>query len=211
MEFKVESVKNLPIVYCDDFYSEEELQVMYDEVEKIRLLGVLDDTDKGGATKTIVDKKTGKKEEVKLAKNQTAWFNHLYKGEPRLSDVLKITDKIHDPKLVEYLADIHHHFISMKMWGATGTLLSYYDESQHYENHRDSCFVTVLTWLYKEPKAFEGGEFVIEDELKIDCVRGRTLFMPGYSLHKVVPVSMPKDKKGKGLGRYTITKFVKDW
>ena len=76
---------------------------------------------------------------------------------------------------------------------------------------KDMKFQQGITWLYKEPKTFEGGEFVIEDELKIDCVRGRTLFMPGYSLHKVVPVSMPKDKKGKGLGRYTITKFVKDF
>lgn len=211
MDFKVESVKNMPIVYCDNFYSEEELQGLYDEVEKIRLLGLLDSEDKSSATETITDKKTGKKEKVKLAKNQVAWLNHLYQGEPRLSDVLKITDKIHDPKIVEYLAGIHYHFISMKMCSGTGTLLSYYDESEHYRNHRDVAFVTVLTWLYKEPKAFEGGEFVIEDKLKIDCVRGRTLFMPGYALHKVVPVSMPKDKQGKGLGRYTITKFIKEW
>ena len=211
MEFKVESVKGIPIVYCDDFYSKEEVDVLCHDVERIRVLGVLDSSGEHGAKNIIENKKTGEKEEVELAKNQTAWVNNLYSGEPRLSDILNITSKVHDPKIIEYLAGIHHQFISMKMCAGTGTLLSYYDESEHYENHRDSCFVTALTWLYKEPRAFEGGEFVIEDELKIDCVRGRTLFMPGYSLHKVVPVSMPKDKQGKGLGRYTLTKFIKDW
>jgi len=208
MEFRLDVVNNIPVVYTDEFYSEEEVQAMYDEAEKVRLLGLLGD-DTGGAQITYKDSKTGKVETVEeLSKNQSVWYSKIYSGDNRISDTLNITSKIYDKNLIAYLQSLNPYFVTMNYHKGTSILLSYYDESEHYKPHRDSCFVTVLTWLYKEPKTFEGGEFIIEDELKIDCVRGRTVFMPGYALHEVKPVVMPKDKQGKGLGRYTVSIFV---
>ena len=209
MDFKLEVVKGIPVVYSDEFYDEEEIQMMYNEAEKIRRLGLFNTESTGGAKVEVIDEATGKPKVIEeLSNNQTAWLNKMYSGEPRLSDILNITSKVFDEKLIEYLTGINPFFKTMKFNRNTGTLLTYYDESEYYKNHVDIFFVTVLTWIYKEPKVFEGGEFVIEDELTIDCVRGRIVFMPSYALHKVLPVTMPKDKQGKGLGRYSISQFI---
>tara|TARA_X000001036_G_scaffold118600_1_gene112107 strand:+ start:257 stop:889 length:633 start_codon:yes stop_codon:yes gene_type:complete len=210
MEFSFKTINSIPVLYTDEFYNEEELDAMFYEAEKIRQLDLLTSDSTSGATIQVKNKDTGEIKTEGLSNNQSVWFDKIYAGEKRLSDTLRIVSKIYDGKLIDYLASLHPYFITMRQNKRTGTLLSYYDESEHYKNHRDSSFVTVLTWLYKEPKAFKGGEFVIENDLKIECVRGRVVFMPSYALHSVVPVVMPKDKIGKGLGRYTVTQFVEN-
>lgn len=206
MEFKLSTVNEIPIVYTDNFHSDEEINLMYAEAEKIRKLGLLNKGGSGGAHKTY---KNDKGEEVKepLAQNQTIFMDRLY-HDPRVSDLLSITAKVQDKKLIDYLISLHPYFVTLLQNRRYSSLLSYYDKEQQYKAHMDSAFVTILHWFYKEPKAFTGGEFLIEDKLKIDCVRGRTVWMPSWALHAVLPVVMPKDKQGLGLGRYTLTQFV---
>ena len=208
MEFRYEVVNGTPIAYSDEFYTEDEIKLMYNEAERNRLLGLLND-ETGGARIEYKDPKTGKVEKTEeLSKNQSVWYSKIYSGDHRISDTLNITSKVFNQSLMDYLKSLNPYFITMNYNKNTSVLLSYYDEAEHYKPHRDSCYVTVLTWLYQEPKAFEGGEFIIENELTIDCVRGRTVFMPGYALHEVSPVIMPEDKQGQGLGRYTISMFI---
>ena len=201
MEFDVEIVNQTPVVWSDNFFCAEEIDAMKKESYKLRNLGLVDD-DTNSATQ---DGKT-------LSKNNSVFLEKLYASELRLSDTINITrTRLFDQKFQEYLVSIHPYFItlgSLRIQDGVGTLLSYYDNSQYYKPHRDNAFVTVLTWFYEEPKAFKGGDFIIENTLEIECKHGRTVFMPSYLLHEVTPIKMPKNKKGKGLGRYSISNFM---
>ena len=202
IDFNVEIINQAPVIWSDNFFSPKEIKIMQDESNKLRLLGLVNDNT-GSA-------KNEKGEE--LSKNNSVFLEKLYASELRLSDTINITrERLFDKNLFDYLVSIHHSFYSisgLKIESGMLSLLSYYDNSQYYKAHRDSCFITVLTWFYENPKAFEGGDFIIENDFKIECKHGRTVFMPGYFLHEVTPVKMPEDKKAKGLGRYSITNFM---
>lgn len=202
IDFNVEIINQAPVVWSDNFFSPKEIKIMQDESSKLRTLGLVND-DTGSA-------KNEKGEE--LSKNNSVFLEKLYASELRLSDTINITrHRIFDKNLFEYLVSIHPYFYSMgglNIQSGMLSLLSYYDSSQYYKPHRDTSFITVLTWFYENPKAFEGGDFIIENDFKIECKHGRTVFMPGYFLHEVTPVKMPEDKKEKGLGRYSITNFM---
>ena len=201
MEFNIKTTNQTPVLWSDNFFSEDEIGVMKKECDKIRVLNLFSN-DTGSA----------KADGVIQSKNDSVFLEKLYNAEIRLSDTINVTRiRLFDPKFQKYLVDIHPYFITLTNLhisnGAT-TLLSYYDDSQYYKPHRDLSFVTVITWFYENPKAFEGGDFIIENDIKIECKHGRTVFMPSYLLHEVTPVTMPEDKQGKGLGRYSISNFM---
>ena len=202
MKFNIKTVNQTPVLWSDNFFSDDEIGVMKKECDKIRVLGLINDPDTGSA----------KTEGEDQSKNDSVFLEKLYRSEPRLSDTMNITRiRLFDPEFKKYLVDIHPYFLTLKslhISNGVSTLLSYYDDSQYYKPHRDIAFVTVLTWFYENPKAFEGGDFIIENDFKIECKHGRTVFMPSYLLHEVTPVTMPEDKKGKGLGRYSISNFM---
>ena len=56
-----------------------------------------------------------------------------------------------------------------------------------------------MTWLYREPKKFTGGDlFLSSDKIKIDCVHNRTLIFPSMIPHSVNEISMSQDNQNKG-------------
>ena len=208
MKLECKEVNKSTVVWSDNFFTQNELEEMYLEARYLNNLELLSPTDTGGATITVKDNTTGEEKKEQLKKNKAIFLEKLYATEPKLSSTLQICNKrLQDDKFIDYMADIHPYFITLKnmKWSI---LLSYYDNADRYKGHRDSAFVTVLTWFYEEPKAFTGGDFIIENDFKIECKRGRTVFMPSYLLHEVTPIIMPEDKQEKGLGRYTLSHFI---
>ena len=39
------------------------------------------------------------------------------------------------------------------------TLMSYYEENDHYHDHHDTFLWTCLVWMVREPRLFNGGDF----------------------------------------------------
>lgn len=85
--------------------------------------------------------------------------------------------------------------------------VSYYENGDHFKSHYDVFQFTILIWLFKEPKKFEGGDLIF-DELneKIEVKNNRMLFFPSYYIHSVEEVKMKEDIE-IGHGRYCITHF----
>ena len=61
-----------------------------------------------------------------------------------------------------------------------------------------------MTWYYKEPKKFTGGELIFTDfDYTIPCKKNYTIIFPSFLRHKVNEVNVEED----GYGRFTITNF----
>ena len=88
------------------------------------------------------------------------------------------------------------------------TLISYYENSDFYEPHHDIFAWTCLIWMLKEPKAFDGGDFCMEEpNVEIKVKNNRMVMFPSCFLHSVSPVKFKTPPKEIGQGRYTITHF----
>ncbi len=92
-------------------------------------------------------------------------------------------------------------------------MVNYYENDKYYKSHRDVSVITQLTWLYREPKMFRGGDLIFTDmDETIDCVSNRTVFFPGYYKHEVTSVNMNDEWEGEYkdkdyYGRFSIANF----
>ena len=88
-------------------------------------------------------------------------------------------------------------------------MVSYYENSDYYAPHRDRNDVTILCWIYREPKKFEGGDLYFpayDSGLRVK--NNRVVIFPGFIEHGVFPVEMEKTDDDKKWGRYCITSFL---
>ena len=91
---------------------------------------------------------------------------------------------------------------------ADSTLVSYYENNDHYRPHYDQFLVTVLIWFYREPKAYSGGDFTFNDtDVILESKHNRLVMFPCYYEHSVSPIIMHNKTSELGSGRYTITHF----
>ena len=87
------------------------------------------------------------------------------------------------------------------------SFLSYYEDGDYFKPHEDNCKLTVLNWMYKEPKRFTGGDLVFPDYNKTIAIESnKVIIFPSKITHAVNTTSM--DKKFKGMGRWCITHFL---
>lgn len=88
------------------------------------------------------------------------------------------------------------------------SLISYYEEDDHYEAHHDTFAWTNLIWFVREPRLFDGGDFDFpESGFKIKLKHNRAVFFPCCYSHRVSPIKFHTKPKETGYGRYTITHF----
>jgi len=88
------------------------------------------------------------------------------------------------------------------------TLLSYYEENDHYEPHHDTFAWTCLIWMVREPRLFDGGDFKLnEPDIEVKLKNNRMVMFPCCYLHSVSPVKFHTQPKEIGYGRYTLTHF----
>jgi len=88
------------------------------------------------------------------------------------------------------------------------SLLSYYEENDHYEPHHDTFAWTCLVWMVREPRLFNGGDFKLnEPDIEVKLKNNRMVMFPCCYLHSVSPVKFHTQPKEIGYGRYTITHF----
>lgn len=89
------------------------------------------------------------------------------------------------------------------------TLVSYYENDDEYPAHLDLTFLTICTWLYKEPKKFTGGNFSFpEYDVTVECKNNTAVAFCGRILHSVSPVKMNEVDVDTNHGRYCISQFL---
>ena len=92
------------------------------------------------------------------------------------------------------------------------SFVSYYEDGDYYEMHQDHAIMTCLTWFFKEPRRFEGGDLEIDlpnnSKYRIPLRNNTCVIFPSPIKHAVTPIKMDAKYKGKQMGRFTLTQFI---
>jgi Rps23 Pro-64 3,4-dihydroxylase Tpa1-like proline 4-hydroxylase len=101
-----------------------------------------------------------------------------------------------------------------EIWGYTNldnTFVAYYENSDYYRSHRDIAVISVMYWLWEEPKSFEGGNVHLTDyDIEIPLERNQLMIMPSSTHHAVDEIKMIRGvDKLSGMGRYCVVRFLK--
>jgi Rps23 Pro-64 3,4-dihydroxylase Tpa1-like proline 4-hydroxylase len=189
------SLKPVNLVCIDNFYTAQELRDIKQELAFLTKNNKLKYPDQTGSSLDEFGEPN--------KHNRGLWLDAVY-ADRSVSDILRHTRKIFqvDPSLEEYLSIIAN-------CNSDTTLVSYYENSDYYKAHSDYAALTVLTYIYEEPKAFTGGDLYLPNhDTTLECVSNRVYFLPSYIQHEVTQVCMPQESLDKGLGRYCITQFL---
>ena len=190
--------KPLPYLIVKDYFSKKNVDLMLKELEFL-----------------TSSKKMGYSPPMNMAegtkKNNQIGLDESYRNR-EVSDILMSLDKIYDDKkLIEMLFDMSFFY---KCWFHTNydsTLLAYYENSDYYKAHQDMAVVSIMYWLWKEPKSFEGGNIYLpEYDIKVPVERNQLMIMPSSTEHAVTEVKMKSKFEFGSTPQYNTTKFSGD-
>jgi Rps23 Pro-64 3,4-dihydroxylase Tpa1-like proline 4-hydroxylase len=193
--------KILPYLVIDNWFSEKELNSIWKELEFYSEREKLARSeDNLTVTPTDLQKNP-------LAFSYRIYLDNFYKFEKRnISTILNCQKKFQTLDFYDKIKSIPMARQFPNTNGDTSQV-SYYENGDHFKSHYDVFQFTILIWLFKEPKKFEGGDLLF-DELneKIEVKNNRLLFFPSYYIHSVDEIKMQNDIN-IGYGRYCITHF----
>ena len=103
----------------------------------------------------------------------------------------------------------HWLFNHLDALNEDNTQILYYENNDEYKPHRDLARLTAITWFYREPKKFTGGNLRFPKfDMEIECKHNRVILFPSSIHHGVEKVGMEEKDMGKKLGRFTMTQFL---
>lgn len=195
-------IKDLPVVVIDNYYDKDAEEKIWREIQFYsnddKML--LPEHTGSAFTKDDGGNKVYKKQ------NKGLYLDDVYSNR-NVSDILRENRKLWYPEFTEKLIEIHTFFRYLNICNSDSTLLSYYEDSDYYHPHHDDSLVTTCTWFYKQPKRFNGGDLIIENELRVACEYNRTVIFPSILIHEVEKVELSSEDKNKNFGRYTLTQL----
>lgn len=192
-----------PRIVIDDFFTSEEYTEVFNEINL--LSKYFQDPEDTGAAKEIDSGRL-------LKDNKAIFLNDVYK-DLKFSYIHTALNKIYCNEILDVITKSQEYYFNL-LWKDTNrdnTLISYYEDSQYYEPHKDSSLFTALVWLWEEPKSFAGGDlnlFYCENTYKHPVQNNQCLIFPGRVFHGVDPVKMNIKDMNQGKGRYTLSKFI---
>lgn len=180
-----------PHVLLHEFFSEEELKLVWQEIELVRLsYQTFDGYDTGAATNSDGES---------LKQNSGSFLYDIYRDK-KFSPILKATEQ--NLFYNKWYESFDHWFgrLYAKM-NHLSSLLNEYNDGDHYKPHQDNDIFTALIWLWKEPKSFSGGNFYFTNhDKKIIPENNSGIIFLGSEHHAVDTVH--------GDGRYCISTFI---
>ena len=189
--------KPIPYMLVKNYFSEDDIEHMFRELKFLTPKMEFQD----GTNLPTKDHK----------KNVQINLDKLYENRDT-SNILNVMNKIYnDGELISNL-EIASWFY--EVWGYTNndnTFVAYYENTDYYKTHRDIAVISMMYWLWEEPKSFTGGNLHLTDyDIEIPIERNQLMIMPSSTRHAVDPVKMIKQTdKLSGMGRYCRVRFLK--
>lgn len=179
-------------------YSDDELELISQELVFLnhdhKLQGP---KDTGSATK----------DNTFLKNNKGLFLDDLYYRR-EISNILEVNRKIFNKEYLELYASLSFGYKSILHCNHDITLISYYENGGYYHSHHDIAVHTVLTWFFKTPKLFEGGNLIFSEYNEvIEIEHNMSIIFPSFVTHSVEEVSMDENLP-KGYGRYCMSQFM---
>lgn len=190
-----------PFVLVDNWYTPEEEKAVWKELD---FISAAPKESIKRAEKTVVarDPKGNS-----LSKAYRFYLEDFYNNRNK-SHILNCTYKQRTDLFHDYTNHCEPFNRSFNSSNKDTSLVSYYEENDHYKPHHDVFLWTCLIWMVKEPRLFDGGNFILnESETEIKLKNNRLVMFPSCYLHSVTPIKFHTKPKEIGYGRYTITHF----
>ena len=185
-----------PYFIVDDVFDSKEMDLIWEELDFYS--DKMQDPEETGSARDNDDK---------LIKSSKGLFiDNLYNVR-EISNILTVNRKIFNIDLTQHPSWFFKNIAPTLDYESN--MVSYYENSDYYAPHRDRNDVTILCWIYREPKKFEGGDLYFpayDSGLRVK--NNRVVIFPGFIEHGVFPVEMEKTDDDKKWGRYCITSFL---
>ena len=188
--------KPFPHLIVDNFYDDEELELIWEELKFYTKPGkLLEAKDFGGV--------------VEKTNHRALQLDVIYDGYRDLSNILTVNRKLFTSKILDVFAEIHESCWIAPMCDYDITKVRYYHDKEYYEAHTDKSFqFLAFSYFYKEPKKFIGGElFFPKHNYELTCENNSIIILPGWVKHGVKEVKIEDSNYYDGWGRYSITSF----
>ena len=188
----------IPYLIIDNTFSIDEQNLIYKELEFLqpKLLGA------EHTGPSLYEDGSSKK------KNTGVFLDALFTNR-EFSDILRINRKLFNKEVRQAAVKCHPAYGLINSTSSDSTLISYYEDTDHYAPHIDYSITTMVSWFFKTPKNFEGGEFIFSDyNIKIEPVNNRTVLFLSCYRHEVTRILM-KDITVPCSGRFSMSIFSK--
>jgi Rps23 Pro-64 3,4-dihydroxylase Tpa1-like proline 4-hydroxylase len=193
-----------PHMTIDNFYTEEELELIWEELRFYTKPGKLLEAEDYGGVVGYTSAKALLLDNVYKDYSNNKGVNYR-----SLSNILTVNRKLFDSPVLNIFADVHDCCCIANQSNHDITKVRYYHDGEGYDPHTDKCFqFLAFSYFYKEPKKFEGGQLYFPKyDYEIPCDNNSMIIFPGWVEHGVREVSIKDSDYFDGWGRYAITSF----
>ena len=198
----IASVEPFPHFIIKSFYNEEELDLIWEELNFYTKPGKFLPPKDYGGIEGFTDAKALCLDNVYSAGGKEVDYR-------KLSNILTVNRKIFDPQVLEEFSKIHDCCLPVKEVNNDYTKVRYYHDGDFYEPHTDNFFqYLAFSYFYREPKRFDGGDlFFPKYNYSFKCDNNSLIMMPAWVEHGVTKLSIKDSDYYDGYGRYAITSF----
>ncbi len=192
-----------PHLIIRNTFDDQELKLIWRELEFLNSPFKLERPSVNG---TAVDFTTGES----LSNNFSIYLDGVYNNRS-VSDILRINNKVVDRGIREAFASMSpllNHIVKENI--VYHTKIRYYETGEYYRGHVDTSRFTAITYFYKEPKSFTGGDFHFDDyDYTIPIENNMTILFVGSIVHSTTELVMTNNtERFSGFGRYAMTQFL---
>lgn len=202
-----------------DFYTDDELATIWQELKWLNTQSVLTSNpeETSGAYEDklfVMNDAKGATQKRYLKLNYGKFLDDLYGGDRGKSPILTFNQKVlrEEPEYKRLMTSAENPF-SQYLFHINyyATLLNYYEQNHYYAPHIDSSCLTAISYFWKEPKLFDGGDLSFSDypDHRLDLRNNSLIVFPSFQRHDVSAVNL-KDGvvPGELNGRFAISQFL---
>jgi len=202
---KIDLDVKFDVLVLEDVYTEHQIVSIWKELDTFVEKDIFLSPDESGSAK-YYDGKNKKK-------NRSVFIDEVYTKNYRgLSSVLTYPEQnLLSTDVKDMMAEINPCHGIFGLANQHSTLVSYYEKSDSYDFHHDLSAYSTLSYFFREPKSFTGGEILFKvngEILELPVKNNMAIIFPSSYNHKVNEVDMNEDDLNKGLGRFCISQFV---
>ena len=193
-----------PHMIIDNFYNEEELELIWEELKFYTKPGKLLEAKDYGGVVGYTNAKALMLDSVYRNYSDNDGVNYRI-----LSNILTVNRKLFASGILDTFATIHECCSIANQSNSDTTKIRYYHDGEGYDPHTDKGFqFLAFSYFYKEPKKFTGGQLYFPKyNYEIPCDNNSMIIFPGWVEHGVREVSIENSDYFDGWGRYAITSF----
>lgn len=184
----------LNYILIDDFFSENELLIINNELDILKKYSVSPLNPKVHVA--MIDNKP-------LKTNSSLFIDEFFASNRNESKILTLNRKLFDDKISSIAINSNCFFGSLKNCNFDVTLINYYKINEEYLPHVDRSLLTAIT-MFKRGE-FNGGELCFVDYNEIvEFKENRTVIFPGCLKHWAKSI----ETKDENALRITMAQFL---